>query len=243
MAEYKKEYFEKQFEGVPPKVAAIAALRAAMRALPFLGIGGWKPEEQPRRTFKVFRSYQASVFANSLARAGSYVVKAASSAGEEARHVADVGDSGNAGYHVAFAAYFASNTVDRGQAFYAAFAAANAAVAADTDAGSAVQAVASDIDQFRAINPTIEGFADLISTPLWPFEMPPDVNAYWKQLRNDLQHLDAGLRFGSIGIRTASRESPTIGTSNDNGRCFPRSNSLKARLRSMLISKRYATAN
>ena len=202
-----------------------------------------EPEEQPRRTFKVFRSYQASVFANSLARAGSYVVKAASSAGEEARHVADVGDSGNAGYHVAFAAYFASNTVDRGQAFYAAFAAANAAVAADTDAGSAVQAVASDIHQFRAINPTIEGFADLISTPLWPFEMPPDVNAYWKQLRNDLQHLDAGFAIWLDWYQDRLEGKPYDWHIERQWALLSEGHSLKARLRSMLISKRYATAN
>ena len=36
MAEYDKEYFEKQFEGLPPKAMAAVALRAAMRVLPVL---------------------------------------------------------------------------------------------------------------------------------------------------------------------------------------------------------------
>ena len=36
MAQYDRKYFEKQFEGLPPKAMAIIALRAAMRVFPVL---------------------------------------------------------------------------------------------------------------------------------------------------------------------------------------------------------------
>ena len=79
VAQYDREYFEKQFEGLPPKAKAIIALRAAMRVLPMLAHRGrdagpfayWKEDERDRHALAIIRCYQASAFVNSLTKAGS----------------------------------------------------------------------------------------------------------------------------------------------------------------------------
>ncbi len=61
MAEYDREYFKKQFEGLPTKVMAVIALRAAMRVLPVLahrqiGVAPyayWNEEERAQRALAI----------------------------------------------------------------------------------------------------------------------------------------------------------------------------------------------
>jgi hypothetical protein len=80
MAQYDDEYFKKQFEGLPPKAAAIIALRAAMRVFPVLAqrriaadaaFWFWPPEDRAHHTLVVCRCFQSSVFVNSLMKDAS----------------------------------------------------------------------------------------------------------------------------------------------------------------------------
>ena len=78
MAGYNEEFFNKQLEGLPPRVMGVIALRAAMRVLPALAyrqkvdagpFAYWSGGEQAQHALALFRCYQVSAFINSLTKA------------------------------------------------------------------------------------------------------------------------------------------------------------------------------
>ncbi len=92
------EYFERLFEGLPPKAVAVVALRAAMRVLPVLAyrqsgdvgpFSYWNESERAQHAVAIFRCYGVSLFINSLtksdlarlARDAAYGASAAAAAG------------------------------------------------------------------------------------------------------------------------------------------------------------------
>ncbi len=98
VTQYDREYFIKQFEGLPPKAQAILALRAAMRVLPVLAdraggyanpFGYWKADERGRNALDIIRCYQAPAFVNSLTKADSDARTAAHAAADTAFFAAD----------------------------------------------------------------------------------------------------------------------------------------------------------
>ena len=71
MAQYDREYFKKQFEGLPPNATAMIALRAAMRVFPVLARRSkaadpafrfWTVAHSGRHTLAVCRSFQSLAF-------------------------------------------------------------------------------------------------------------------------------------------------------------------------------------
>ena len=124
MAEYDSEYFQRQFEGLPPSAVAIIALRASMRVLPVLAyrrsvdagpFAYWKKGERAQHALALFRCFEVSLFVNDLTKSGSVDVRAADTA-----------------HAVANTAHAAANATGGGAVYaaYAARAAANAAYAA-----------------------------------------------------------------------------------------------------------------
>ena len=78
VAQYDKEYFKKQFEGLPPKAQAIIALARRDARAAVLGLSGkaampafriLEEGERDRHALAIIRCYQASAFVNSLTKA------------------------------------------------------------------------------------------------------------------------------------------------------------------------------
>src|SRR5208337_3433431 len=98
MAEYDSEYFQRQFEGLPPEAVAIIALRASMRVLPVLAcrrsvdagpFAYWG--ERAQHALALFRCYEVSHFVNGLTksdRAANAAAITAANAAANAAHAA-----------------------------------------------------------------------------------------------------------------------------------------------------------
>jgi hypothetical protein len=134
--QYDYAYFEKQFEGLPPRAMDVVALRAALRVLPVLAyrrgdaagpFAYWQEADRRGHGLATLRCYQASAFVNSLTKAD---IAAASYDAAYAAYAARA--AANAAYAAARAADSAANA-----ARAAASAAANAAYAAARAAASA----------------------------------------------------------------------------------------------------------
>ncbi len=140
MPQYDRDYFKKQFEGLPPKAMAVIALRAAMRVFPVLAQRSratdtafwfWPADGRARHTHAICRCFQSSVFVNSSmkARNDAASTDAAHAAARDASaRVLAVDDA------VATTAAAASAAADTAAAAAAAAAAAGAADAADAAA-------------------------------------------------------------------------------------------------------------
>jgi GTPase SAR1 family protein len=156
MAQYDRKYFEKQFEGLPPKAKAVIALRAAMRVLPALtrrpGAGDrpftyWNKGERVRHALAILRCYEVSLFVNMLTKSDSAAYAAATAATAYAAATATAATA-DAAYAAAYAATAA------------AYAAAYAATAdADADADAATAATAYAYAYATAAAPTAPAYA------------------------------------------------------------------------------------
>jgi hypothetical protein len=188
VAQYDYEYFKKQLVGLPPKAQAIIALRAAMRALPSLARRGkdtspfahWKEGERDRHVLAIIRCYQASAFANGLAKADRASASAAALAANDADALAA---------NDAYAAASAAASHAYAAASHAAYAALAAALAADASAA----AILADIQGIKAgKEATHEAMLGLLTSPLWPTAEPPQLKALLPRIRADLKSLRAG---------------------------------------------------
>jgi hypothetical protein len=161
MAQYDREYFEKQFGGLPLKAMAIIALRAALRVFPVLAqrrhatdaaFWFWLPEVRAHHTLVVCRCFQSSAFVNSLtkyAAANSLTKEADADAADAAFAAAATYGYADATYayaaahaaraDAADAAFAAAATYGYADATYA-YAAAHAARAANDAAAAATRA-------------------------------------------------------------------------------------------------------
>ena len=220
MARYDRMNFERRFEGLPPKAAAVIALRAAMRVLPALAYGEqddafqyWNESAKAQYALSTFRCYGLSFVINSLtqtspdaARSAVRTARASTQAAWNAAAAsvtAAAADALDAAAYAASANYRVTNTGSTASAgAYAARAAAHAAHATgytDYIAGT----ILSDIEWFNhpkrfrlgslfseEVSQT-EVVARLIS-PLWPEGEPQEFHALRTQLETDLRNLDAG---------------------------------------------------
>ena len=173
MAQYDREYFKKQFEGLPPNATAMIALRAAMRVFPVLARRSkaadpafrfWTVAHSGRHTLAVCRSFQSLAFSltnGSPAVSGRAFVNAADAAAADAAAAAaafaaaaaadaDAAADAAAAVAAAFAAAAYVNAAAFAADAYvnaAAYAAAAAAAAAD----AAADAMLTDIAQIQQI--------------------------------------------------------------------------------------------
>jgi hypothetical protein len=266
VAKYDREYFAKQFEGLPFKALPIIALRAAIRLLPVLArrTSGsepfyyWKADERARHALTTLRCCQASVFANSLTKTDYAAANAACDAANAAAAIAaNVTDAAHAAtFAIANAAY------DTGVfALYAANAAAKAAAAPSTaahaaaiaanaafDASNAAAAIKRDIGMLDVRKPSRigHGLAEKVNSKTsFPHHSGRtgrvmSLDSFGRNCKAICEASMLGSRFGSIGIKGGLMASPSIGRWNGNGRCFPRSSFHKALPRSMPILRRCA---
>jgi GTPase SAR1 family protein len=207
VAQYDQEYFKKQFGGLPSKATAIIASRAAMRVLPMLAHRGrdagvfayWKEGERDRYALAIIRCYQASAFVNSLTKADraayagplALAASAAHAASADARTPADAAAAAPTARAAAYAAARAAARTARADADAAARTARAAAYAAARESATAratraalAAAISRDVAQLRS--------ADLLASPLWGEETPPEVASLWLRLQRDLRSLEAG---------------------------------------------------
>jgi hypothetical protein len=155
MALHKSGYFKKQFEGLPPKAAAIIALRAAMRAFPVLAqrrdaIGEafwfWPAGDRAHHTLLVCRCFQSSAFVNSLTKD-------------------DTADAATADDAIEAAAEAAAS------------ASASRAKASAASAAAGAAAISTDIAYTQRLLRRANAEGDLVlllAQPLWPADVPAE---------------------------------------------------------------------
>jgi GTPase SAR1 family protein len=215
---YFKEYFKKQFEGLPPKAMAVIALRAATRVFLMFAqrrrataeaFWFWPAEDRSRHAHAVCRCFQTAAFANSSMEAALLAAVALDDAPRAAQEAARAASDTAAG--PVFAAYDAADAARAAR--YAAHGnlkdatrdaldALDAPTTADwLDRDTITDAILTDIAQVRRPSWTArllrradaEGDpVSLLAQPLWPKGMPDEFVRLWEQLQDDLRRLDAG---------------------------------------------------
>jgi hypothetical protein len=183
MARYDSKYFEKQFEGLPPKAVAIIALRAAMRVFPVLAQRNargavfwfWPAGDRVRHTHVVCRCFQSSAFVNSLTKDAARAARAATADAARAATAADAYAAAAAACADAAAAT-ADATADAADAAAraAAYAAAAYAAAYAADAARAANAAAYAIAAAYGEAADAAIFTDIaqIQRPSWIVQRP-----------------------------------------------------------------------
>jgi signal recognition particle receptor subunit beta len=215
MAQYGREYFKKQFEGLPPKAVAVIALRAAMRVFPVLAQRGratdeafwfWPAEDRARHTHLICRCFQSSALVNSLTKdAAARDVAAASAAATTPDAAVRAAAVRAAAFAAAFAVYAAvyADVRDAAARDVAAASAADAAADAATALADAATAILTDIAQIRPSwiarqlrrTDVKEDPVFLLAQPLWPEDVPAEAARLWTQLQSDLRGLGAGFEI------------------------------------------------
>jgi hypothetical protein len=191
---YDRAYFKKQFEGLPPKTAAVIALRAAMRVLPVsVGPAFWPAAYGGRPFLLMCRCFQSSALLSSLTKdaantdAAIDAVLAVSDAvrADAAVVAADAADAVRAA-----AAAYSIGAADAARA-------AAAAVAADaatlTDIAQ-IQRSSWIARQFRQAGAERDAVFSL-AQPLWPEGVWAEAALLWARLQKDLRRLGAGFEI------------------------------------------------
>jgi hypothetical protein len=215
MAQYDLKYFVEQFEGLPRKVAAIIALRAAVRVFPVLArrrdatdaaLWFWPPEDRAHHTLAVCRSFQCSAFVNSCTEDAS--VAAASSSSSVAASSVSVAAASSSSVAAALASHAAAYVADSFTPSFAAAAAATGAAKTATAAeaypvgisralASHAAAISRDIAWIDRLPRRADAEGDpvsLLAQPLWLEDVPAEAAQLWIQLQEDLRSLDAGFQ-------------------------------------------------